>query len=63
MLDPMTKRYEYKVISAAKTWWWSLDKEETAQRLNRAAQDGWELDETAFDWSGGPSKLILRRER
>ncbi|MGQ5518010.1 DUF4177 domain-containing protein [Halococcus saccharolyticus] len=59
----MTKQYEYKVISAAKTFFWSLDKEKTAQRLNQAAQNGWELDETAFDWSGGPSKLILKRER
>ncbi len=63
MLNLMAKQYEYKVISAAKTWWWSLDKEKTAQRLNQAAQSGWKLDETAFDWSGGPSKLILRRER
>ena len=59
----MAKQYEYKVISAAKTWFWSLDKEKTAQRLNQAAQSGWELDETAVDWSGKPSKLILRRER
>lgn len=59
----MTKQHEYKVISAPKTWWWTLDEEKTEQQLNQAAQNGWELDETVFDWSGKPSRLILKRER
>ena len=54
--------YEYKMTKAP-TSWWTIDKEETEKRLNRLAEEGWELDQVLYNWFFGTADLLLRRPR
>ena len=59
----MTDQYEYKVISPSTTLFGRVKKEQTEQRLNQLAREGWELDQTPFDGWSLSFKFILRRSR
>ncbi|WP_083252741.1 DUF4177 domain-containing protein [Haladaptatus sp. W1] len=60
----MSPQYEYKTIKSTKKWLGLMtDRTITEQRLNRLAQEGWELDQVTTDWTGILQVLVLRRPK